>query len=145
MNDQPSPERRQAIDARRIVLLAVGVQTFVTALVVIERQIRSLLLEAHARHSVTTGVRDAGEVDHDDGSNTPVLTEAGKQLGKEWIAWHHDLRSAVQPHDPGALVECTEHDHDAPVVSNVGDGLRTAPGQVQIGDGVLVEDHEGSR
>jgi hypothetical protein len=49
----------------------------------------------------------------------------------------------VQPQDPRRVGEGAEHEGDPPVVAQVGDGLGTAAGQIQVGDGLLVQEGEG--
>ena len=69
--------------------------------------------------------------------NRPVERGEGRL-----VARHGHLASAGHAQDARRPVEGAEHERDAAVLAEVGDGLGAAAGEVEVGDGVLVEHPE---
>ena len=49
------------------------------------------------------------------------------------VARLDDPAPSVEPHDQGRAFEGAEHDRHPPILSQVGDGLDSAAGQVEVG------------
>ena len=110
--------------------------------------VRAQPLVAHERNAVTARIGHPLHVDHDD--RPPRLGAVGlgegtalEQLVEAGVAGGHHLTASVQPEDPRRPLEGAQHDHDAPVLAQVGDRLRAAADHVEVGDGALVEHPQG--
>src|SRR5690606_17386275 len=73
-----------------------------------------------------------------------VLVEHPRQLGELVVVHGDEPSGAVQPDDVRGTFEGAEHDGDAAVLTQVRDGLSAAGGEVEVGEGVLVDDRERS-
>ena len=92
--------------------------------------------QVHLRHGEAAAVRDPLDVDDHDRALAllPVLGEGPAQLGELRVGAQHGAAATVQPDDVGRPVERAEHQHDPPVLTQVGDRLGARPGVVQVGD-----------
>jgi hypothetical protein len=95
------------------------------------------------RHRIAAGVGDALDFDHDNGTGAAAGREPGRDLLPAVVSGHHQPALPVQPQNPRRAGEGAEYEGDAPVVAQVGGGLGAAAGEVQVGDGLLVQDGEG--
>ena len=68
---------------------------------------------------------------------------SAEQLVEALVVRAHVLAVPVQAQDPRRAVERAEHHADAAVLAQVGDRLRAAADDVQVGDGVVVEHPKG--
>ena len=135
-------QRRKPVDAVHVVLTLVRAHAVVTFARGPFVQLRARPLVAIARHTVPAGVRDAIELHTNHG---PDGTR-----GRKLLAQRRELRIAglghrtapVEPHDLRRTVEGAQHDDDAPVLAQMGDGLRPAADEVEIGDRRGAEDSE---
>jgi hypothetical protein len=64
------------------------------------------------------------------------------QVGEPGLVRFDDASVAVKPQDFGCALKGAEQDHDAPVFSQVRDGLNPAAKNVEVGDGFGPEDSE---
>src|SRR6266511_2290624 len=96
-----------------------------------------------ARDRGAARIGDAPDIDHHHGTGTAVSREPRRQLVPSFRTGQHDPSLPIQAHDPRRTGEGAEHEGDAAVVAQVGDGLGAAAGQVQVGDGPLVQDRQG--
>ncbi len=99
-------------------------------------QAAARLHEVEARHRVAAGVGDTLGV-HDD--RTPGATELPESTGDTLVGEVDGLAPPGDADDPGRPLERAPHQGDAPVLAHVGERLDPAAGQVEVGDGPLVE------
>src|SRR5215213_8697276 len=137
-------DRGQPVDARRVLRALVVAKSLRTARPELLRGpeigVLAMSLEAHERDAVTARIRDPSRLhDHDraPGLVVPRSLEPGvlEELFEPRIARRDDLAPAVDPHDARRSGERAEHDHDPPVLADVGDGLRAGADDVQVRDG----------
>jgi hypothetical protein len=58
----------------------------------------------------------------------------------EFAIWRfQDCSPTMKPNDARSTLKRAQHDHDAPVLSHMGDGLRTATDVIQIGKRVRTQ------
>jgi hypothetical protein len=99
--------------------------------------------EAHERHAVATGVRDALDVDDDDRARAdPDRREPLGESREALVVDENRLGVAVEAHDARRALEGAEHHDDAAVLAEVRDGLDAAAGLVEVGDAARTEDGE---
>ena len=99
-------------------------------------------LELHDRDRVAARVRDALHRDDDHRPGADVGGEAFEELVEPWVPDGNHLAGPVEAHDPGRAGEGAEHEDDAAVLTQVRDRLDAAPGEVEIGDPMVVQDGE---
>jgi hypothetical protein len=64
------------------------------------------------------------------------------QRSEAWIVAFDDLAAPVQPDDLRRSLECTEQQRDPSILAQVRHRLDPAAGQIQVGDGVEIDDSE---
>ena len=65
---------------------------------------------------------------------------AREQLLELWVVGRNDLAASVDSDDSRRALEGAEHDHDAPVLAQVGNRFRSGADDVQVGDRARAED-----
>ncbi len=135
-------DRRQPVDAVGVLLALVVEQRLGAADADLLRgpqlRVRPIPLVLHQRDAVPAGIGDAQdlhEYDRTPGLGGGRLGEPAQlhQLTETLIGGRNHFAPAVQPQDPGRPLERAEHDHDPPVLADVGDRLGAAPDHVEIG------------
>ncbi len=83
-------------------------------------------------------------VHHDDGAHPDAAStrKALRQRSKVTVIGRNHAPPPMNAHNPGWSLEGAEHQHDAPVLPQMGDGLYAAAGLVQVGEAAFVQDHQ---
>ena len=104
---------------------------------------RASLVQIHERHGVTARASTRVDVDPDDrpgpgysGNRASSGAASGASAGTSTVP------APVEPDDVGPARERAEHQRDPAVLAQVRDRLDAAPGEVEVGDRVLVEHPE---
>ncbi len=91
--------------------------------------------EVHEGDSVAARVGDPAHLDPDHGARADdgPGAEPGRQLCETLLVPRHHRPAPMQADDTGRAGEGTEHQDDAAVLSQVGDGLYAAAGAIEVG------------
>jgi hypothetical protein len=91
------------------------------------------------RHSVATRIGNSRNGDSDDCAASRLGWKESAQTIEFRIVRFEDFSSTIESHDARRPLKRTQHDDDAPVLSQMGDRLGTASDVIEIGEPVRIQ------
>ena len=133
----------KAVDTGGIVVGLIGTQAFGAFFVGPVDELVAFALVLIVRDREAAGEADPLHLDLDDGTGDLGIGEmTGKGLKIDGALFVDDA-FAVEPADLGFAFEGAEHDDDATVFTEMGNGLDTTAIEIEVGDLIGSKDAEG--
>ena len=125
-------QSRKAIDADSVVRLLVLDQPSRALAGRPRGKLRAVSFEPVERHAVPAGIRDPVYRNAYDRATSRLRRKRCSEVIEFVIVRFQHFAATMKPNDAWSTLKRTQHDDDAPVLSEVTDGLSTAADVIQI-------------